>query len=56
MYCAYIVELKSLREHLNTDRLKYIFFHTNRKIGLEFTEKNNLIRKKLKLVLNESTE
>lgn len=66
MYCAYIVELKSLREHSNADRLlctevfgnnvivskdyyegqKCIFFPTDGKIGLEFAEKNNLVRKK----------
>lgn len=66
MYCAYIVELKSLREHSNADRLlcteifgnnvivskeykegqKCIFFPTDGKLGLEFAEKNNLIRKK----------
>lgn len=66
MYCAYIVELKSLREHSNADRLlctevfgnnvivskdyyegqKCIFFPTDGKLGLEFAEKNNLVRKK----------
>lgn len=66
MYCAYIVELKSLREHSNADRLlctevfgnnvivskdyhegqKCIFFPTDGKIGLEFAEKNDLVRKK----------
>lgn len=66
MYCAYIVEIKSLREHSNADRLlctevfgnnvivskeykegqKCIFFPVDGRLGLDFAEKNNLIRKK----------
>lgn len=66
MYCAYIVEIKSLRNHSNADRLlctevfgnnvivnkdyyegqRCVFFPTDGKLGLEFAEKNNLIRKK----------
>lgn len=67
MYCGYIVELKSLREHNNADRLLCteifgnnvivskgdyykgqlcVFFPIDGKIGLEFAEENNLLRKK----------
>lgn len=66
MYCAYIVVIKSLREHSNADRLlcteifgnnvivskdyyegqKCVFFPTDGKLGKEYAEKNNLVRKK----------